>query len=180
MLANVTVLLSAALLLPLPAPPPPGTPVSTTLFDALMAIERAAATNPSAAQRAAFSYDAAIQQYNAHDYERARASALTALSESAVPPAPAAHAPVITLAPPGRAYYIIAGQPSANQSNAERYVALAQRAMAGCGAVKAAVPAAVAAEYRGAVAALSAKRYRVAMAASRNIVDDCAAATPAR
>jgi hypothetical protein len=33
--------------------------------------------------------------------------------------------------------------------------------------------ATAATEYRGALSALSAKRYRVAMADSRNIVDDC-------
>jgi hypothetical protein len=32
---------------------------------------------------------------------------------------------------------------------------------------------AAAAQYHGALTALGAKRYRVAMAASRNIVDDC-------
>jgi hypothetical protein len=40
--------------------------------------------------------------------------------------------------------------------------------MASCSASKTA-----AAEYRGALAALDAKQYRVAMADSRNIVDDC-------
>jgi hypothetical protein len=159
--------------LPLPAPPPPGTPVSSTLRDAMIAIERAAATNPAAAQNATFSYNAAIQLYNAHEYERARASALTAIIQAAAPAAPVApvaHAPIVSPAFPGPRYYIIADELPATSANAQRYVALAHRAMASCPALKAAT-----AEYRGALSALSAKQYRVAMADSRNIVDDCTA-----
>jgi hypothetical protein len=159
--------------LPLPAPPPPGTPIASTLIDAMIAIERAAATNPAAAQNAAFSYNAAIQQYNAHEYERARASALTAISQSAAPPAlvaPGAHAPLVSPAFPGPRYYIIPDEVPATPANAQRYVALAHRAMASCPTLKS-----VATEYRSALTALSAKQYRVAMADSRNIVDDCTA-----
>lgn len=157
---------------PLPAPPPAGTAVSSTLRDAMIAIERAEATNPAAAQSAAISYYAAIEQYNAHEYERARASALEAITQSAAPAAPAApvaHAPIAAPAFPGPRYYIIPDELPATQANAQRYVASAHRAMANCGA-----PTAAAAQYRGALSALRAKRYRVAMAASRNIVDDCA------
>jgi hypothetical protein len=161
--------------LSLPAPPPPGTPVSSTLRDALIAIEQAAATNPAAAQNAAFTYNAAIQEYNAREYERARASALTAISQSAAPAAPVvsvAHAPIVAHAFPGPRYYIIPDELPATAVNARRYVALAHRAMASCPTLKAA-----AAEYRGALSALSTKQYRVAMADSRNIVDDCTALT---
>lgn len=158
--------------LPLPAPPPPGTAIASTLRDAMLAVERAAASNPATAQNAAFSYQAAIQQYNAHEYERARASALMAISQSALPPAPGvppAHAPIVAPAFPGPRYYMIPDEVPATAANAQRYVGLAHRAMANCVALKAA-----AAEYRGALSALSAKQYRVAMADSRNIVDDCA------
>jgi hypothetical protein len=157
--------------LPLPAPPPPGTPVASALRDAMIAIERAAASNPAAAQNAAFSYNAAIQQFNAHQFERARASALTALSQAGAPPAPIAplaHAPFVGPPFPGPRYYIIPDEPPVTAANAQRYVALAHRAMASCVALKAA-----AGEYRGALSALSAKQYSVAMADSRNIVDDC-------
>jgi hypothetical protein len=156
--------------LPLPAPPPPGGPVSSTLRDAMMAVERAAATNPAAAQNAAFSYKAAIEQYNAHQYDRARASALMAISQSAAPAPYVAppQAPIVAPAFPGPRYYVIPDEAPATSANAQRYVALAHRAMASCVALKAA-----AAEYRGALSALSAKQYRVAMADSRNIVDDC-------
>jgi hypothetical protein len=156
---------------PLPAPPPPGTPVASTIRDAMLAIERAAATNPTAAQNAAFSYNAAIQQYRAHEYEQARASALSALSQAAAPPsvAPVAHPPVVAPGFPGPRYYMIPDEVPATAANAQKYVVLAHRAMAGCVAPKAAE-----AEYRGALAALGAKQYRIAMADSRNIVDDCA------
>jgi hypothetical protein len=156
--------------LPLPAPPPPGTPVASALRDAMLAIERAAAANPTAAQNAAFSYNAAIEQYRAHEYDRARASALTAIIQSGaprVPYAPRAHAP-ITVPLPGPRYYVIPDELPATAANAQRYVDLAHRAMTNCVAA-----ATAATEYRGALSALSAKRYRVAMADSRNIVDDC-------
>jgi hypothetical protein len=157
--------------LPLPAPPPPGTPVSSTLRDAFTAIERAAATNPAAAQNAAFSYEAAIQQFNAHQFERARASALTAIGQSAAPGmpfAPVPRAPNVQPAFPGPRYYVIPDELPATPANAQRYVDLAHRAMESCKNLTAAT-----AEYRGALSALGAKQYRVAMAASRNIVDDC-------
>ncbi len=167
----IALLLAAVLAaLPLPAPPPPGTPVASTLRDAMTAIERAASTNPAAAQSAALSYNAAIEQYNAHQYERARASALMAISQSAAPPpiAAPAHAPIAAPAFPGPRYYIIPDELPATAANAQKYVTLAHRAMANCAALKAATV-----EYRGALTALGAKQYRAAMAASRNIVDDC-------
>jgi hypothetical protein len=162
---------SAAGSLPLPAPPPPGTPVSSELRNAIISIQRAAATNPAAAERAAFSYRAAIQQLNAHEFARARASALSAISLSGVPAepfSPMAHAPIAGPTFPGPRYYIIPEEAPATADNAQRYVVLAHRAMASCAALKTADT-----EYRGALSALSAKQYRVAMADSRNIVDDC-------
>ena len=163
---------SAAGLVPfqLPAPPPAGAPASSTLRDALFAVQHAAATNPEAAQNAAFTYNAAIEQYNAHQYDRARASALTAISQSMAPHALVAPVPRAAVAPPfpGPRYYIIPYELPATSANASKYVVFAHRAMASCRA-----PQAAAEEYRGAVAALSAKNYRVAMADSRDVVDDC-------
>jgi hypothetical protein len=162
---------SAAGTVPLPAPPPPGTPTASTIRDAMLAIQRAAATNPSAAQNAAFSYNAAIEQFRAHEFSQARASALTAISQSMAPAplvAPMPHAPIAAPGFPGPRYYMIPDEVPATAANAQRYVDLAHRAMASCVAVKSA-----ATEYRGALSALNAKQYRVAMAASRNIVDDC-------
>jgi hypothetical protein len=174
-LLSVTHAASAAGSVPLrlSAPPPAQTAVVSTLRDALLAIGRAEATNPAAAQNATFSYNAAIQLFNAHEYERARSTALTAIFQSGAPApplAPAARAPIVSRAFPGPRYYIIPDELPATPANAQRYVALAHSAMASCTALKAA-----AAEYRGALSALSAKQYRVAMADSRNIVDDCTA-----
>lgn len=155
----------------LAAPPPPGTAVSSTLRDALLAVERAAAANPAAAQNAAFSYNAAVEQYNAGEYEQARASALMAITQSAapVPPVPpAAHPSLAARNFPGPRYYIIPDELPPTPANAQKYVVLAHRAMANCAALKAA-----AAEYRGALSALDAKHYRAAMADARNVVDDC-------
>jgi len=157
----------------LPAPPPPGTPAASALRDANFAIEQAAASNPAAAQNATFSYNAALQLYRSHQYEQARASALRAIFQSGAPAAPVApvgHAPMIYPDFPGPRYYVIPEELPATPDNAQRYVAQAHRAMASCVA-----PAAAAADYRGALSALSAKQYRVAMADSRNIVDDCTA-----
>lgn len=169
-------LLAAVLIaatLPLPAPPAAGTAVASTLRDALLAIERAQTTNPTAAQTATFTYDAALAQYSAREYEQARASALAAMMQAAAPPAPAAappHAPFVAPAFPGPRYYLIPDELPATAANAQKYVVLAHRAMAGCAAPKTADL-----DYRAALAALNAKQYRIAMADSRNIVDDCAA-----
>jgi hypothetical protein len=153
--------------LPLAAPPAAGTPASSALRTALTAIEQAAATNPAAAQNATFFYNAALEQYNAHQYEQARLSALSAIRASAAPPAFAAHAPAIRPTFPGPHYFIIPDALPATPANAQRYVTLAHRAMSSCTAPRAA------ADYRGALSALNAKAYRVAMADARNIVDDC-------
>jgi hypothetical protein len=166
---SVTRAASAAGSAPLPvaAPPPAGTPASSTLRDALTAIEQAAATNPSAAQNARFFYNAALEQYNAHEYEQARESALSAIRASAAPATATAHSPTIRPAFPGPHYFISPDELPATPANAQHYVTSAHRAMASCSAPAAAT------EYRGALTALSAKQYRVAMADARNIVDDC-------
>jgi hypothetical protein len=179
------VVLAAALMLstaasadgPLPNPPPPGGPAASTIFDAMLAIARAAQSNPAAAQTATFSYDAAIQQYNIHDFDRARMSALTAISQAGAvpPPAPSIAPPPI----PQPIYYQMPLLATANQPDAESFVALAHRAMLSCGAVGAAPPAAVQKEYKTATDALVAKNFGAARASSLNIVDDCAAATQA-
>ena len=156
--------------LPLAAPPPAAPAVASTLHDALFAIERAAADDPTAAQTARLSYDAAVAAYRAHEYAQARADALLAISQAGAPiaapvPVPQHH----VRAPfPGPRYYVIPAELPATPENAHRYVTLAQRAMAGCPTSTAA-----AADYRAAVIALRAKNYRAAMAGARNTVDDC-------
>ena len=168
--AVASVMPIAAVAAPAPLPLPisaPASPLSSILRDALTAIEQTAARNPAAAQQATFSYNAAVEQYNAHQYEQARSSALTAIQQSAMPTAPLAHAPLAVPAAAAPNYFIIPDELPATPANAQRYVTLAHRALAKCTAPKAGV------EYRGAVSALGAKHYRVAMADARNIVDDC-------
>jgi hypothetical protein len=172
---SVTHAASAAGSVPLrlPAPPPLGTPAGSALRDARFAIQRAAASNPAAAQNATFTYNTAIQLYRSHQFEQARATALRAMFQSgapATPVGPVGQARLETPDFPGPRYYVIPDELPATPDNAQQYVALAHRAMASCAA-----PTAAAADYRGALSALSAKQYRVAMADSRNIVDDCTA-----
>jgi hypothetical protein len=163
--------------LPLPAPPPPGAPVSSTLFDAMLGIARAAQSNPSAAQNATFSYNAAIQQYNIGDFNRSRQSALTALSQSmtAPLPQPSLQPPAI----PQQTYYPFPLLADANQADAESYVTLARRALITCGAPNATPSASIQQEYESASKAYLSKNYRAAHAGAVNVVDDCAAASRA-
>ena len=167
----MSLLAAAVLSVTLAAPPPLGIPVASTLRDAMLAVERAQATNPTAAQNAALNYNAAVEQYNAHQYERARASALMAISQSAAPPmiaAPVSRAPIAAPAFPGPRYYIVPDEVPATLANAKKYVALAHRALSNCATSQVATE-----DYQRALSALNAKQFRAAMAASRNLVDDC-------
>ena len=114
-------------------------------------------------------YRGARHPYDVRGYGRAHAGAFRQLHQPAPPAAPVPNAPVVAPAFPGPLYFVIPDELPATPANAQRYVALAHRAMVSCVAEKTA-----ATEYRGALSALDAKRYRVAMAASRNVVDDCA------
>jgi hypothetical protein len=64
----------------LPQAPPLGTPAGNTLYAALMAIARAQAVDPLAAQTASFQYTKAIQQYRSGDFAGANRTAVQALS----------------------------------------------------------------------------------------------------
>jgi hypothetical protein len=163
--------------LPLPAPPAAGNQAASTIFDAMLAISRAAGSNPAAAQQATFSYNAAIQQYNAGDLARSRSSALTAIMQTNAPPqpSPTLYAPSI----PVQSYYPMANVLNANHADAESYVALARRALTGCGAPGAAPPAAAQKQYENAVAALSQQKLAAAQTASVVVVDTCATASNA-
>ncbi|HEY5350179.1 MAG TPA: hypothetical protein VIJ64_10615 [Candidatus Lustribacter sp.] len=163
--------------LPLPAPPSTGGSASSAIFDAMLAIARAAASNPRAAQTASFSYDAAIQQFNARDFTRSRMSALTAISQTAaVPlPQPSLYAPPI----PQPSYYAMPNVVSPEHATAESYVALARRALLACGAPSQTPPAAITQQFDAAVRALTARDYAAAKTASYAVIDQCAAATRA-
>ena len=161
---------------PLPAPPPPGNTTSSNIFDAMLAIARAAVANPSGAQTATFSYNAAVQQYNARDFTRANASALTAMMQTQVPPLPqpSLYAPPI----PQPTFFSLPRVASAHQADAEAAVALARRAMMTCGAPNA-IPPAIAEQNLIAVNALAATNYNAAITSAEWVVDQCSAATKA-
>jgi hypothetical protein len=89
--APAAVVLRAPVPIVLPQPPPVVNPASGTLYDALLAIERARAVNPQAAQNAAFAYVGAVQQYRSGNFAAARISALQALSIAGT-----AQVPVVT------------------------------------------------------------------------------------
>jgi hypothetical protein len=162
---------------PLPAPPADSGPTANTIFDAMLSIARAAGSNPAAAQQATFNYDAAIQQFNARDFERARMSALTAIGQTAVPPLPA---PSIVAPPiPQPSFYTMPMVANADAADAESYVALARRSTTQCGAPNAAPAAAVQQQFTAAIAALVARNYGRAEADSQSVVDQCSAATTA-
>ncbi len=143
----------------------------------MLAVARAASSNPGAAQNAALSYQAAVQQYNAGDYDRARMSAIAAIGEAMpVPPLPAP-----SIAPPSipqPVYYQMPLLVGADQADAEGYLALARRSMLVCG-VAGSNPPQVQQQYAAAAAALDAKDYRTSEIASKVVVDYCAAANQA-
>jgi hypothetical protein len=175
-LAAALTLVNVAAAAPLPTPPPPGGPTSSTIFDAMLAVARAASSNPAAAQSAAFSYQAAIQQYNVGDYDRARMSAIAAIGQSMPAPLPAPS--IVAPAIPQPVYYQMPLLVAANQADAEGYLGLARRSMMLCGAAGTNPPQ-VMQQYAAASAALNAKNYDAAKADSQAVIDYCAAANQA-
>jgi hypothetical protein len=176
-LAAALTLVNVAAAQTLPTPPPPGGPTSSAIFDAMLAVARAASSNPAAAQSAAFSYQAAIQQYNVGDYDRARMSAIAAIG--AAMPAPPLPAPSI-VAPsiPQPVYYQMPLLVASDQADAEGYLGLARRSMITCGTAGP-NPAQVQQQYAAAAAALDAKNYGASVTASQVVINYCASANEA-
>ena len=160
--------------LPLAAPPVAENLTSSTIFDAMLAIARTAGRNPSAARKAAVSYAAAIQQYDAGDLTGSRASALTAIMQTNAPPQPqpTLYAPPI----PVPSYVPMPNVLGANEADAEGYLTLARRSLSACGATP---PATATEQYAAAVAALTQQRLAAARSDSLAVVDVCAAANTA-
>jgi hypothetical protein len=161
----------------LPAPPTGSNTASSSIFDALLAIERAGGSNPRAVQPASVSYLTAIRQYNAGDLQSAHMSALTAISQTgAVPlPAPSINAPAIPQPP----YLTMPAVLNTDQADAESYVGLARKSVMLCGAPGAPIPDAVQTQYRAAVDALLAKNSPAARIAANAVVTQCSAAAQA-
>lgn len=120
--------------LPLTAPPVANNAAAATIFDAMLAIGRAAVVNPAGAQAATLPYAAAIQRYNAGDLTTAQQSALQAISATAqapfVPPSTPPTPIMIPMASPVPMPMLV----SPAQADAEEFLALARRALTACGA----------------------------------------------
>jgi hypothetical protein len=155
--------------LPLTTPPVESNPTANQIFDAMMAISRIAASNPQAAQRASFSYQAAIQQYQAGDTDRARQSAVQAIAQTAAPAFPTNG----TLAPVnGPTMPLLRDDP---QAEMEARLGLARRALTNCGATTSEPFTSERRAYDGAVQNLLARQADDLNHAVQGIVDRCAA-----
>ncbi len=167
---------------PLPNPPQPGAnQTSNLIFDAMMAVARAAATNPQGAQSAAMSYTQAVNSYNMGDVNRARTAAIQALMSANQPQHPTA---IATIQPftPTTAYqsnpFPLAGG-SVAQVDADAFVAQARGAVQACVATRA--PTTALAQQRLAAAEREDKagRYQDVRVDAKAAVDLCAAARAA-
>ena len=162
--------------LPLPAPPVATNATASLIFDAMLAIARTAASNPAQAQQATFSYHAAIQQYNAGDYQRARSSAVQAIAQTnAAPlPQPTDIAPSI----PQQQYVTMPQANGVNASDAEEYLALARRSLGtSCVASIGGSPdPALMSQFSTAVAANASKAYAKTVTLATAVVNACATA----
>jgi hypothetical protein len=112
---------------------------------------------------------AGLPRFHVHGDEGGRARVFRTLPHPLAPVAPPAPARIRSPAMPDSEEYFIGDELPATAANAQRYVALAHRAMRTCLDRDAA-----ASRYGAAVSALHVQRYRVAMASSRDVVDDCA------
>ncbi|HTW83116.1 MAG TPA: hypothetical protein VMD91_03480 [Candidatus Sulfotelmatobacter sp.] len=68
-----------------PQPQPGTNSTATLLFNAMMSIARAAATNPQAASAATLNYSVALQRYGSGDLNGAQASAIRAMIQANTP-----------------------------------------------------------------------------------------------
>ena len=160
--------------LPLASPPPASNPTASSIFDAMMAISRAVGTNPSAAQNASFPYAAAVQQYNAGDYDAARRSAIDAIAKSNAPNQPQPTNPPPNVSPQPPAY--LPPVTSVSQAEMEERLALARRALNTCGPTTGAPFAAARSVYDTAVQNELAQHADALNANVQSIVDGCAGA----
>lgn len=161
--------------LPLPAPPPPAAnPVAGRIFDAMLAIGRAAVTNPQAAQTATFSYNAAIQQYNAGDLARAQQSALQAISQTGAVPF-STPAPIPPPALPEPSTNPMPRLTNITQAESEEFLALARRSIQACQSVNAPETSAAQRLYGLAVQEHNARQWLQSRQDAQRVVDTCAA-----
>jgi hypothetical protein len=171
---------AAAQSVPLRTPPQPGSSQTANLiFDAMMAVARAASTNAPASTAAALAYQHAVQSYNLGDDANARAQAIQALMEANRTPGSAF--PVLRSTIPQTSALQTSPFPLAGgtvaQVDADAFVAQARGAVANCRAAKSPNTAAAADDLAGAERDDRAGRYLNARVEARAAVDLCAAAT---
>lgn len=160
----------------LPLAPPPVGPnaAASAIFDAMLAISRAASANPAGAQAASFSYAQAMSRYQAGDLLAAQREALQAASLAAQNPFPQPHAPAA--APPALAGVLalprVVNPP---QADAEAFLAVTRRALATCTVTGKAQRADLDHRYAAAVTAYGAGQYTDVRTSARTIIDACAA-----
>jgi hypothetical protein len=161
----------------LPPPPTASNAASSSIFDAFLAIARAAGSNPGAVGAATLTYNTAIQQYNSGDLQHARMTALSAIAQTAAGPlpAPSLNPPVI----PQPNYVPMPSVNNPDQAYAEGYVGLARKAVMLCGAPGAALPAGIQTQYSNSVNALVALHYVAAREAATAVIEQCATAASA-
>jgi hypothetical protein len=161
--------------LPLAAPPAASSPTASSIFDAMIAISRASTSNPRAAQTASFSYAAAIQEYNAGDFDRARASAVQAIGQTDAPFVPQPQGPTGGPAVPAPTVQMPPNT-SVRQSDMEVQLALARHALMNCGDPDGAAYLAENVVYGRVVTAELANNPRLVRSDVQSIVDACAPA----
>jgi hypothetical protein len=160
----------------LAAPPAVANPASAEIFDAMIAIGRAAAIRPASVETATQTYATAIQQYNAGNLTGARQSAIQAIAETHavtryqptnpppnVSPTPPAYLPQVT---------------SVTQAEMEERLALARRSLSACGATTGTPYLTASATYRDAVQNQLTQHANALNGQVQSIIDTCAAAPP--
>jgi hypothetical protein len=177
LVASLTLAVTAAPALPIPAPPTSRGVAASAVFDAYLAIARASASNARAAREAMPDYEAAVQQFTSGNFSAAQTSSTNVLRETATRPLPQPSLyPLLIPAPP---FYTIANPVSTDQAYATANVAVGRQAMAQCGAPNAAPPAAVVAQFADAVNDLVALDYNGANTVSAALITACGMATQA-
>jgi len=165
----------------LPQAPPPLGGTSSTLFAAQLAIARAQAIDPHAAQTAAFAYTKAVQQYRSGNFAGANVSALQALStasQAQVRPSDPAPLPTPALFPtpgaqlPGSGGGLYGGDAPA--IDADSFLALARGTLDACAARHDRRLAAAQADYARAEQDFALRNWQATRVDAKAAIDACA------
>lgn len=171
-------LLTLAQVVTLPLAAPPAGPNAGAIVDAMLAISRAAQSNPTGAQAASFSYAKAIERYRVGDIGAAQREALFAISQTTQQPFPTAVAPaisILTVPAPTMRLPLIAS-PAA--IDADAFLALARGAVARCAERGDPHTASATARLAAAANANAAGRFQTVRSEARAAIDDCALISP--